>query len=186
MYEKSPHSENDHWVHDRDQLLIQMMWITGARITDVLDMRTDKINFNNRSITFLVRKRKNTKRADGQWWHTITIDMETLNEIMNYIHTWNVRGLLFPSYRNSDKQLTRQAVALKLKSLAETIGMTRNIHCHLWRHGVAMFLQAQGIPIELVSYHLAHSSTTITLSTYATLDALQERKIFDSLGVRLR
>src|SRR5664280_197509 len=58
VFEKSKHSKNDQWIHDRDQLLIQMLWTTGARVTDVLAMSTDKIDFTAHSIRFLVRKRK--------------------------------------------------------------------------------------------------------------------------------
>jgi integrase/recombinase XerD len=189
VYERSSHSENDHWMHDRDALLVQMLWTTGARITDVLAMSSKKLDFNNRNIEFLVKKRKRIDKktkVKSEFWHKITLDMETLTEIMAYIHSWRIDGLLFPSYRNSGKSLTRQAVALKVKELAKVVGVTRNMHCHLWRHALAMFLQGQGTPIELISYHLGHSGTDITLQTYARLDEKQERSMLDNLGIRLR
>ena len=186
IYERSNHSKNDMWLRDRDKLLLQMMWTTGARISDVLSITDNYINFTDKTVRFLVKKRKDKDRADGQFWHTISIDMETLTEIMAYIHTWSIRGLLFRSHMNTNTQLTRQAVALKLNVLKEATGMTRNIHAHLWRHGLAMHLQGQGVPAELIAYRLAHSSTAITLSTYARLDALQERKMLESLGVHIR
>jgi hypothetical protein len=49
-----------------------------------------------------------------------------------------------------------------------------------------MFLQGQGAYAEVIVFGLGHSSTEVTLDTYARLDALQERKILDSNGVRLR
>jgi len=184
VFEKSKHSENDKWTHDRDTLLLQMLWTTGARITDVLAMSTEKIDFTAHAIRFLVRKRK--AEGGGEFWHEVTLDMETLTELMSYIQTWTIKGLLFPSHRNSKKQLTRNAVGKKVKFLAEEAGIIKNIHPHLWRHGIAMHLQGQGMPIELISYHLAHSGTEITLKTYARLDAKQERKIFENMGYRLR
>ena len=93
---------------------------------------------------------------------------------------------IFQSYKNSGKPLTRQAVLQKVKSLAEIAGFTKNVYCHLWRHGLAKYLQGQGVYAELIAFHLAHSSTQVTLSTYARLDAQGEKSAFESMGFRLR
>lgn len=188
VFERSGHTENDAWMRDRDKLLLSLMWSTGARITDVLWMSTELIDFKNRTIRFLVRKRKDKKSVNHEYWHTVTIDMETLTEIMDYMQTWNIKGYLFRSYRNPKHEkhpLTRQAINEKMNVLCEVAGL-RHLHPHMSRHGIAMHLQAQGVPAELIAYHLAHSSTAITLSTYARLDAAQERRMLESLGVRLR
>jgi integrase len=94
-------------------------WVCGGRISDILGITENNINFKDKTIRFLVRKRKDNTVADKKYWLTLSVDMETLSEIMDYIHTWNVKGYLFQSYRNSNKPLSRQAVALKLKSLSE-------------------------------------------------------------------
>jgi integrase/recombinase XerD len=188
VFERSAHTENDEWIRDRDKLLLSVMWATGARITDVLWMSTELIDFKNHTIKFLVRKRKDKERSDKQFWHTVNLDMETLSEIMDYMQIWSVKGYLFRSYRTPEYEkhpMTRQAINAKMKVLCVVAGI-RNIHPHMTRHGIAMHIQAQGVPVELISYHLAHSSTAITLSIYARLDANQERKMFDALGVRIR
>lgn len=188
VYERSNHSDNDTWMRDRDKLLLSMMWTTGARITDVLWMSSELIDFKNQTIKFLVRKRKDTKKADGKFWHTVTLDMQTLSEIMDYMQTWSMRGYLFRSYRTPEYEkhpMTRQAIHTKMKALCDAAGLG-HIHPHMTRHGIAMHIQGQGVPVELISYHLAHSGTAITLAIYARLDAKQERKMFDALGIRLR
>jgi site-specific recombinase XerD len=139
IFEKSKHSENDMWLRDRDKLLLSMMWVTGARVSDVLAMKEENIKFGEKSITFLVKKRKvRDKKLNyvGEFWHTITIDMNTLSEIMNYLHTWKIHGYLFPAHRKSGKPITRQAVSAKLNKLAEKTGFHRKVHAHLWRHGL--------------------------------------------------
>jgi integrase/recombinase XerD len=186
VFEKSSHSKNDEWIRDRDRLLLQMMWTTGARISDVLSIKDNNINFANRTLTFIVKKRKDKQAKNNEYWHTISIDMETLGELMAYIHSWQIKGFLFQSYKNSGKPLTRQAILQKVKSLADIAGFTKNIYCHLWRHGLAKYLQGQGVYAELIAFHLAHSSTQVTLSTYARLDAQGERSAFESMGFRLR
>lgn len=130
VYKRSNHTENDALMCDRDKLLLSMMWATGARITDVLWMSSELIDFKNQTIKFLVRKRTDIKRADRQFWHTVTLDMQTLSEIMDYTQTWRVRGYLFRSYRDPKYEkhpMTRQAINSKIKILCAVSGL-RHIH----------------------------------------------------------
>ena len=185
-FEKTSKTDNYEWIRDRDKLLISVMWASGARVSDVLGMTADKISFKDRTINFLVHKRRSKKKnTGGAYWHTITIDNETLHEIGDYSQKWNIRGLLFPASMRGTKPLTRQAVALKLVKYGGLAGL-RHIHCHMLRHGIAMFLQGQGVPAEVIAYHLCHSSTAVTLSTYARMSASQERSMLDSHNIKFR
>jgi integrase len=107
--------------------------------------------------------------------------METLSEVMDYIQTWSIKGLLFPSTRKSTKTLTRQAVNKKFNEYCAVAGL-RHIHPHMVRHGLAMFMQARGVPAHEIAFRLAHSSTAITLATYARMSKDQEKQILDSLN----
>lgn len=185
-YEKTSKTDNYQWIRDRDKLLISVMWASGGRVSDVLGIITTNISFIDHSLTLLIHKRKSKKKnTDGKFWHTITIDVDTLNEIADYTNKWNMRYLLFPASIKGNKQLSRQAVNLKLITYGNLAGL-RHIHPHMLRHGIAMFLQAQGVPAELIAHHLAHSSTAITLATYARMSAKQERAMLESLNVRFR
>lgn len=183
-YERSKQTENYRWIRDRNKLFLQLMWATGARVSDVTEMNTARISYKDKTITFLVHKRKSRKAKNGgEFWHTIGLDMETLAALMDYIQTWEMRGHIFPARRGSSKAITRQAINKLLAELAHIAGM-RHIHPHMFRHGIAMHLQSQGVPVESIAYRLAHSSTAITLKTYARMDERQERSILDSLNVK--
>ena len=149
-------------------------------------MTADKISFKDRTITFLVHKRKSKKKnTGGVYWHTITIDNETIGEIADYTNKCGIRGLLFPASVKGTKPLSRQAVSLKLVKYGAIVGL-RHIHAHMIRHGIAMFLQSQGVPAEVIAYHLCHSSTAVTLFTYARMSASQERSMLDSYNIKFR
>jgi site-specific recombinase XerD len=122
----------------------------------------------------------------GEFWHQITVDMESLSEIMAYIHKWNIKGFLFPSHQHSNEPLSRQAVSLKMDKLAEVIGFNRKLHAHLWCHSLAMYLRERGLPAEAIAFRLVHSSTTVTLANYARLDHNQEKTMLESWNIRLR
>jgi integrase len=64
IYERSSHTKNDLWLRDRDKFLLTLMWVSGARITDILYLSDNNINFGNKTITFLVKKRKDKDRPD--------------------------------------------------------------------------------------------------------------------------
>lgn len=186
IYEQSKQTETDEWIRDRDKLLIQMLWSTGARVTDALDMVVYNFKFAERSAQFIVHKRKSKKvSTGGEFWHTIVMDSETLGEIMDYVQKWSVKKYLFPARKNADRRLTRQAVNKKLNVYAEAVSM-RHVHPHMFRHGIAKFLIGQGVPVEHVAYHLAHSSTAITLKTYARIGFKEEKSMIESLNIRFR
>ena len=185
-FEKTSKTDNYEWIRDRDKLLIAVLWASGSRISDALGMTKDKISYVDHSITFLVHKRKSKKKnTDGKFWHTITIDNFTISEIADYTNKWDMKGLLFPASLKGTKSLTRQAVAIKLVKYGAIAGL-RHIHCHMMRHGIAMHLQSQGVPAEAITHHLAHSSTSVTISTYARMSASQEKAILENINVKFR
>jgi integrase/recombinase XerD len=185
IFEKTAHSDTDKFVRDRDKLLLTLMWVTGARISDVLAMSSENVNIKEKTITFLVKKRKDKTRKDTQFWHTISLDMETLLELVDYSKTWEIKGILFPAYIHSKNQITRQTVNIKLNKLASLAGV-RKINPHMYRHGIAVYMQSQGCNAETIAFRLAHSSTSVTLNFYARMNAAQERSILDSMNIRLR
>lgn len=71
------------------------------------------------------------------------------------------------------KALNSQAVALKVDKLAETTGLTRKfiVLSQAW---IGYVSSRTGAYAEVIAYGLGHSSTEVTLGTYARLDALQE------------
>lgn len=198
-YERSAKTKNNQWIRDRDKLLLHMMWVTGARITDVLNMQTDKMNYRTHTLTFLIKKRKDKKKDSAgkivrnedsepileDHWHRLRIDNETYSQFNDYIQTWSIKGFVFRKALTKNKPLKRQYVNWRLNELCKLIDHP-HVHPHEFRHGAAMYMQAKGTPIEIISYHLGHSDTSITLKTYARIDAEQEYEFLESVGVRLR
>ncbi|WP_319506919.1 site-specific integrase [uncultured Methanolobus sp.] len=155
-------------IKERNKLLLQMMWITAGRISDVLSIRTEDIDFHGLTIKFFVKKRN--------VWHTLSIDSDIALLISNYIRTLKVEGPLFTGFGKDESILTRQYVNQMLEEYSEIAGI-RKIHPHLYRHGLAMYLLSQGVPMEVISYRLNHSSTLTTAKFYARITPDIERNI---------
>lgn len=155
-------------IKERNKLLLQMMWVTGGRISDVLSIRTEDIDFNKLTIRFYVKKRR--------IWHTLSIDSDIALIISNYIRTWKVEGVLFKGFGKDEKVITRQYVNRMLEEYSEIAGM-RKIHPHLFRHGLATYLLSQGVPMEVISFRLNHSSTMTTAKYCARITPDIERDL---------
>jgi integrase len=69
---------------NRDKFLLQPMWVTGARISDVLTFTDNSIDFTKKTIRFCVQKKKDKHSPDGKFWLEISFDMETSTELMAY------------------------------------------------------------------------------------------------------
>lgn len=69
---------------------------------------------------------------------------------------------------------------LRLKVVAEAAGINKPISSHWGRHTAAMVWLNHGIPLEVVSRCLGHSSTNITQKVYAHLEQNTIKKAFEN------
>lgn len=79
--------------------------------------------------------------------------------------------------------LSNQKYNSYLKEIADLCGINKNLHTHLGRHTFATVALNSGIPIEIVSKVLGHSSIKMTQSHYAKLlDSTIISKVLEHLG----
>lgn len=79
--------------------------------------------------------------------------------------------------------LSNQKYNSYLKEIADLCGITKNLHTHLGRHTFATVALNAGIPIEIVSKVLGHSSIKMTQTCYAKLlDSTIISKVLEHLG----
>lgn len=69
---------------------------------------------------------------------------------------------------------------MRLKIVAEAAGISKPISSHWGRHTAAMVWLNNGIPLEVVSRCLGHSSTSITQKVYAHLESSTIKKAFEN------
>jgi integrase/recombinase XerD len=150
-------------------MLLNLLWVTGARVSDVVRIKSQDVDTHNQIIYIYVKKRKNNR-------YPISIDSDVSLMIMNYLSRWNLSGYLIPNVNDYSKPLDRKSVDHKLKVLCEYAGL-RKIHAHEFRHGLAMYLLNQGVPMEVISWRLKHSSTKTTMGIYARITPDVERNL---------
>lgn len=87
----------------------------------------------------------------------VALDSELLLEVRGFIADYKVKEELFGFSR---------VWAFKMfKAYAEAAGIA-DVHPHKFRHGLAIHLLQQGVPIPVISARLGHASVYVTMSLY--------------------
>src|SRR5215207_11418080 len=87
------------------------------------------------------------------------------------------------SHKPTDPPYDPSAVTKTFTALVEDAGLHR-VRLHDLRHGAASLMLSAGIPVEVVSKRLGHSSIGITLDTYShMLEGVGRRAAEAAMGL---
>ena len=152
----------------RDRLLIRVPWRTGIRVSELIGIRIQDIDFENRAIVIKVQKLRKKDGKAIERRRVVPIDRGTLNMVREYL-AWRKQfpyggDLLFP--------ITRQRVNQVFWRLGRRAGITRvgdptisrhtKMHPHVLRHSFSIHAIKRGMTIERLQKILGHSSPTTT------------------------
>lgn len=164
----------------RDALIMIMLYDTGARIQEVLDIKLCDIQYRKATVTL---------HGKGRKVRCVTLMDSTMKHLHNYIklfHTDSAESeyLFFTIRKAVKKQMTTdnaRRIVQHYGSLAKErcIAVPENVHPHLFRHSRAMHLYQNGMPLALISQWLGHSNVETTL-IYAYADTEMKRKAIES------
>lgn len=161
----------------RDAVLLALLYDTGARVQELVDLKVGDIVLND-TVTVLLTGKGGKSR--------IVPVMKPTGELVRQYVTG--AGLSAPVYsRNplftnrSNKPLTRAGVTYILKKYAEHAqaygvkGISREITPHWLRHSKAMHLLQSGVNLVYIRDLLGHSDISTT-EIYARADEKMKRK----------
>lgn len=170
----------------RDRALLEVLYATGARISEVIGLDLDDLPSE------LTRNDRRLSPTDGPT--TIRVhgkgDKERLVPVGSYamsaLDTWLVRGrpgmackgraaspATFLNMRGG--RLSRQSAWAVLQSAAERANLGGHISPHTLRHSFATHLLEGGADVRVVQELLGHANVTTTqIYTKVTIDALRE------------
>lgn len=167
----------------RDQFLMVVLYDTGARIQEALDIRLRDIHLGKTSTILLHGK--------GSKARSIPLTEKTVEHLHNYISVFHPGEsaysdqYLFYVARCGQKNRMCEDNARRLihsygvaaKKICPEV--PDNVHPHLWRHSRAMHLYQHGMDLTLVSQWLGHAQLETTL-IYAHADTEQKRRAIES------
>ena len=149
----------------RDRILVALLWKTGRRIGEILELKVRDIDFENAEIVWNIEKKKNLKRVrkPAQMW--------LLKTLYTYISYTNLRSedYILESRYKPGQPITRQRAFQIIRQAAKAAGISyvgvKQPHPHHFRHSFAIDLAKKAkspADIRKVQMWLEHSSLDIT------------------------
>ncbi|GFG48918.1 site-specific tyrosine recombinase XerD [Mycolicibacterium agri] len=165
-------SEADGPLTLRNRALLELLYSTGARISEAVGLDVDDIDTQNRSVLL---------RGKGGKQRLVPIGRPAVTALDAYF----VRGrpalarrgkgtpAIFLNARGG--RLSRQSAWQVLQDAAERAGITAAVSPHTLRHSFATHLLDGGADVRVVQELLGHASVTTTqIYTLVTVNALRE------------
>jgi len=170
----------------RNLALLALMYDSGARVQEIIDLTPSSVRLDNPSIVKLFGKGRKARIVPLQEEQTMF-----LKEYMQENHLQEPHANQYPLFSNSRKEkLTRAGVTYILNTyveLARKINpflIPETISCHSLRHSKAMHLLQAGVNLVYIRDLLGHVSVQTT-DVYARADSRQKREAFEKAYVDL-
>ena len=165
----------------RDQTLLLILFNTGARVQEILDVRPMDLQLER---PYLVRLRgKGRKERTCPLWPATTKSLQALLAVLP-----DPAGETVPIFRNHcGEPLSRFGVRYILRCYAQKANVqvprlaSKRVHPHSFRHSTAVFLLRSGVDLVTISHWLGHSSVETT-NRYATVDLETKRQALERAG----
>ncbi|MHB1132977.1 MAG: tyrosine-type recombinase/integrase [Chloroflexota bacterium] len=149
---------------DRDRLLIEALWVTGGRISEVVNARAGDITKDGLLLL-------NEKQRGGLSQKHVYCPVPFMVRLRAYAVGMPPEAPLFGRLTNASKPIGRvmgwyivtraaaRAGVFKRKFGVETL---RAPSPHTYRHGCAIHMLDQGVPVNIAQAQLGHSSLQST------------------------
>ena len=165
----------------RDQGMLELLYASGLRVTELVSLDIDDVNLEQGSVRCY---------GKGAKERVIPIHQNAVDVIKVYLadgrpHISNQKSgpSLFLNRRG--ERLTRQGFWLILKGHAKRAGIEKKITPHTLRHSFATHLLRGGAPLRHVQELLGHASITTT-QVYTHLTSEHVRSEYDKAHPRAR
>jgi len=170
----------------RDMLLVRIPWRTGIKVSELIGIRVQDIDFLNRAVVIKVLKMRKKDGKAIERRRVVPIDRGTLDMVKEYLE-WRQQfpykgDLLFPITRQRVDQiywkLRRRAGITKVGDPA--VSKHTKLHPHILRHSFSIHAIKRGMSIERLQKILGHQSPTTT-SVYLQFSSADLHQDYDKI-----
>lgn len=156
----------------RDRALLELLYGTGARISEVIGLAVDDVDVDSASVRLLGKGGKQRVVPVGRM-ALAALDAYLVRGRPALAASGRSGGALFLNARGG--QLTRQSAWVLLSEAVERSGIGIEVSPHTMRHSFATHLLDGGADVRVVQELLGHASVTTTqIYTLVTVEKLRE------------
>ncbi len=156
----------------RDKAILEMLFSTGLRVSEIANLKKDQINLN---------KDEFTVRGKGDKLRVVFLSNQTKYWLKQYLEDRrDLSPYLFVRHdrakgKKDPENLTPRSIQRLIKKYSKAAGITKKVSPHTMRHSFATDLLINGADIRSVQAMLGHSSITTTqIYTHITNQQLRE------------
>ena len=154
----------------RDQAIIELLYATGVRVSELVTIKLNAIDFRNRTIRVFGKGRKERMVVFTESC------LKTLKDYLNDNKLVNTSGYLFVNAKGG--QLTTRGVEYILEQIQNKCGVQLGLHPHMLRHTFATHLLEGGADLRVIQELLGHESINTTqVYTHITEEAMKQQFI---------
>lgn len=157
-------------LDQRNLLILEMLYATGVRVGELIDIKVKDINASERKIIILGKGNKERIVEYGDYCE------EILNVyLQNAYQVLNKKKSEYLFLNNNGGHLTERGVRYILDHIIKKTSITKKISPHMIRHSFATHLLNEGCDLLSVQKLLGHESISATqIYTHVSTDRLKE------------
>lgn len=141
----------------RDRAMFEIMYACGLRVSEVVNLRFDDIDFNDQILRIL---------GKGDKERIVPFYKQAGDQIQYYVghvrSKWVIKehGFVFVNQRGA--KMTTRGVQYRMQQQANQCDLHIHIHPHMFRHSFATHMLDNGADLRLVQELLGHASLSTT------------------------
>ena len=161
-------------IGQRDRLILELLYGTGIRVSELCNIKLNDINYNNKTINIVGKGNKERIVFYGDACESI------LDTYTNYgrnllLNNKNSDYLIIGT--NKTTKISVRSIELIIDKIIKRASLKKNITPHTLRHTFATHLLNEGCDILLVKEFLGHSSLDTT-GIYTHVSNEKLRKVY--------
>lgn len=157
----------------RDRAILEFLYATGARISEVVDLDVDDLHFADDAVVRLFGKGSKERIVPVGGYAQRAVSDYLVRSRPGLAAKGKGTPALFLNQRGG--RLSRQSVWMLISKAAERAGISAEVSPHTLRHSFATHLLEGGADVRVVQELLGHASVTTTqIYTKVSVDSLRE------------
>jgi len=154
---------DDGFIGERDKLIIELFYVTGVRLSELINIKISDINITNNIVKVLGKRNKE---------RLIPLSVRTKDQLEYFIEKYNIDNYLFT--KKDNKRVYTKLVYRVVKKYIGKISSINKKSPHILRHTFATHMLNNGADINAIKELLGHSNLAATqVYTHNTIDKLK-------------
>lgn len=157
----------------RDITIIEILFTTGIRVSELCNIKQDNINIQTGNIKI---------KGKGDKERIIQICDNEVKKILKeylYLFSQEIEESKYFLVNRLGNQISEQSVRLMIKKYQKLSGISKHITPHMFRHSFATLLLEEGVDVRYIQHMLGHSSISTT-QIYTQVNMKQQKKILNN------